>query len=221
MEGCIKGCLGIIILGVALHFIIQIGGCVYDEIKEKADKATAWRDERLAKRAQEEEFKRKQQAAIAQEEEAKRKRVAAAAEAKRQQEAAAAEAGRKQRSKADKIQTFALKDAPKVWAVYQSLKSEIDTQNGKIEELRKTLVAFGRAPEEDEDFERICAQRDEMIRSQKALYGKLEDAYIAACKFAATPGRKEYEAVHRKALEDGIREAEAAEAKFKEMRLSK
>ena len=210
MEGCFKGCVGIIILGIALHFIIKIGGCIYDEAKETADKATAWRDERLAKKAQEEELKRKQEA-----------EAARIAEAKRQQEIAAAEAEQRRLAKADKIRTFALKDAPKVWAVYQSLTSEINVQNGKIEELRNTLKTFGKDPEEDEDFKRICVQRDEMIRSQKALYLKLEDAYIAACKFAATPGRKEYGDLQKKALEDGIREAEAAEAKFREMRLNK
>ena len=205
-----KGCLGIIILVVALHFVIKIGGCVYDAVKEQADKATAWRDERLAKKAQEEEIRRKQQEEAAQ-----------AEATKRQREATIAKIQQKRQEKADKIRTFALKDAPKVWEVYQSLKSEIDLQNEKIEELRKTLVSFGRSPEEDEDFKRICAQRDEMIRSEKALYVKLEDAYIAACKFAATPGHKEYGDLHRKALDDGIREAEAAEAKFKEMRLNK
>ena len=104
---------------------------------------------------------------------------------------------------------------------YQSLKSEIDVQNGKIEDLRKTLVSFGRSPEQDEDFKRICALRDEMIRSQTALYAKLEDAYIAAKKYEASPSRKDYQELHKKALEDGILEADAAEAKFKEMRLSK
>ena len=81
MEGCLKGCVGIIILGVALHFIIRIGGCVYDEAKETADKATAWRDERLAKKAEEEEQKRKLQAEADRIAEAKRKQEAEAAEA--------------------------------------------------------------------------------------------------------------------------------------------
>ncbi len=114
-----------------------------------------------------------------------------------------------------------MKDAPKVWAVYQSLQSEIDVQNGKIEELRKTLVAFGKEPEQDVDFQRICALRDDMTRSRKALRTKLEDAYIASRKYEASPSRKDYQELHKKALEDGIMEADAAEAKFKEMRLNK
>ena len=198
-----KGCIvAIVAFGATVWLLSYVEGYVH--------KACKWRDERLAKKAEQAEIEKAQRA------EAER-----IAEAKRQQEAAAAEAERKRQEKADKIQTFALKDAPKVWAVYQSLKSEIEVQNGKIEDLRNTLVSFGRSPEEDEDFKRICVLRDEMIRSQKALYTKLEGAYIAACKFAATPGHKEYGDLHKKAIEDGLREAEAAEARFKEMRLSK
>ena len=206
----LKGCLGIIVLLFALCLALKICGCIYDEAKEAAGKATAWRDERLARKAQEKELNKKKQA------EAER-----IAEIKRQQEAAAVEAERKRQAKADKIQEFALKDAPKVWSVYQSLKSEIDVQNDKIEDLRKTLVSFGRVAEEDEDFKRICALRDEMVRSRATLQSKLEDAYIAAKKYEASPSRKDYQELHKKALEDGILEADAAEAKFKEMRLSK
>ena len=101
------------------------------------------------------------------------------------------------------------------------MQSEIDVQNGKIEELRKTLEAFGKDPWRDVDFQRICDLRDDMIRSRKALRTKLEDAYIASRKYEASPSRKDYQELHKKALEDGILEADAAEAKFKEMRLNK
>ena len=128
---------------------------------------------------------------------------------------------RRQMAKDAKIRAFALKDAPRVWSVYQALQGEIDMQNGKIEELRKTLVAFGKIPEQDVDFTRICSLRDEMVRSRTALRTKLEDAYIAAKKYEAAPSRKDYQALHIKAIEDGILEADAASAKFKEMRLNK
>ena len=148
---------------------------------------------------------------------AKKEEAARIAEVKRVQE----ENKRRQEEKDEKIRSFALKEAPKVWAVYQSLQSEIDVQNGKIEKLRKTLVSFDKAPEQDVDFQRICALRDEMIRSWKALRTKLEEAYIASRKYEASPSRKDYQELHKKALEDGILEADAAEAKFKEMRLNK
>ena len=126
-----------------------------------------------------------------------------------------------QKAKDEKIQAFTLKEAPKVWEVYQSLQSEIDVQAEKIEELRKSLETFGRTPVEDTDFVRICALRDEMKRSRDALRTKLEDAYIAARKYEAAPSRKDYQELHKKALEDGILEADAASVRFKEMRLNK
>ncbi len=94
-------------------------------------------------------------------------------------------------------------------------------QNEKIEELRKSLESFGRSPEQDTDFVRICALRDDMTRSRDALRTKLEDAYIAAKKYEAAPSRKDYQELHKKALEDGILEADAASARFKEMRRNK
>ncbi|MBO4709859.1 MAG: hypothetical protein J5727_08810 [Kiritimatiellae bacterium] len=144
-----------------------------------------------------------------------------AQKAKEAEETRIAEAKRRQKAKDEKIQAFALKEAPKVWEVYQSLRSEIDVQDEKIEELRKSLETFGRTPEEDTDFVRICALRDEMKRSRDALRTKLEDAYIAARKYEAAPSRKDYQELHKKALEDGILEADAASARFKEMRLNK
>ena len=83
------------------------------------------------------------------------------------------------------------------------------------------LVSFDKSPDQDMDFQRICALRDDMVRSWKALRIKLEDAYIASRKYEASPSRKDYQEIHQKALEDGILEADAAEAKFKEMRLNK
>lgn len=190
-----QGCLVIILIIV----VWKIGGCAVDQFTE-------WRDEK-AKQVEQEKAREETEERIAEE---NRKKAEAEAEARHRQEV-----------KDEKIRSFALKDAPKVWAVCQSLQSEIDVQNGKIEELRKTLVAFGKEPEQDVDFQRICALRDDMTRSRKALRTKLEDAYIASRKYEASPSRKDYQELHKKALEDGILEADAAAAKFKEMRLNK
>ena len=201
-----QGCLVIILIIV----VWRIGGCAVDQFTE-------WRTER-AKQAELRKVQEEEAARIA------KAKIEAQAEAKRIQEEKRriqAEKKRIQEAKDEKIRSFALKEAPKVWAVYQSLQSEIDVQNGKIEELRKTLEAFGKDPDRDVDFQRICDLRDDMIRSRKALRTKLEDAYIASRKYEASPSRKDYQELHKKALEDGILEADAAEAKFKEMRLNK
>ena len=194
-EGCL-GCLAAV--GFLVLFVMAAV-----TIKSKIHDWSIARSNEKAKQAMAEKAKKDAEARIAEE---NRRKI----EDKQRQEA-----------KDEKIQTFALKDAPKVWAVYQSLLSELDGQNAKIEELRKTLVAFGKIPEQDEDFNRICSLRDEMIRSQKALRRKLEDAYIAAKKYEAAPSRKDYQELLKKALEDGVLEADAASARFKEMRLNK
>lgn len=185
--------VGVGCLGVVALFVL-IGAALLGW-----DKFTSWRAARQAEEASRME----------------------AQKAKEAEETRIAEAKRRQKAKDEKIQAFALKEAPKVWEVYQSLRSEIDVQDEKIEELRKSLETFGRTPEEDTDFVRICALRDEMKRSRDALRTKLEDAYIAARKYEAAPSRKDYQELHKKALEDGILEADAASARFKEMRLNK
>ena len=213
-----KSCIGCGIGCAVLLFGLPIAFGVFNISKIETKNFFERRRERQAEEDKKIEQQKAQQAEAARLAEAKRRQEAEAAEAKRRQEAEAAEVERRRQAKESKIQTFALKEAPKLWSVHQALKSEIDVQNGKIEELRETLVMFGKSPEQDEDFKHICAMRDEMVRSQKAMYAKLEDAYIAACKFAATPSRKDYQEMHRKALEDGIREAAAAETRFREMR---
>ena len=186
------GCLGIVVLIGLVSLVVVM-------VSNGWDHFTAWRTER-----QSEETKRVE-----------------AQKAQAAERARIAEAKRRQEAKDEKIQAFALKEAPKVWEVYQSLKSEIDVQNEKIEELRKSLETFGRSPEQDTDFVRICALRDEMNRSREALRIKLEDAYVASKKYEAAPSRKDYQELHKKALEEGILEADHAEAKFKEMRRNK
>ena len=190
-----KGCL--VAVGCLVLLLVAMVGI---------GKISSLHDEHVAEKARQVELDK-----------AKKEEAARIAEVKRVQE----ENKRRQEEKDEKIRSFALKEAPKVWAVYQSLQSEIDVQNDKIDELRKVLVSFDKSPDQDMDFQRICALRDDMVRSWKALRIKLEDAYIASRKYEASPSRKDYQEIHRKALEDGILEADAAEAKFKEMRLNK
>ena len=142
-------------------------------------------------------------------------------EEQRQKMLAEEAARRKEQSKEEKIRTFALNEIPSVWEEYQTLQSEIRVQQNNILELRRTLTTFGINPDDDSDYKRICAQRDEMIKSIKDLRVKLEDAYIAFRKYEAKPTNKDYRALMRKAIEDGIQEADAAAARFKEMRMTK
>ena len=123
--------------------------------------------------------------------------------------------------KIEKIKTFALKEMPSAWATYQSLQSEIDVQNGKIDDLSNSLRAFDRNPERDEDFLRIRGLRDDMVQTCDTLWKRLEDAYLASKKFEAAPTSGNNKELLKRALEDGISEADAAAKKFQEMRLEK
>jgi len=204
-------CLGLI---GAIHEKYGAKGCLVSTgclvllfvVLVAMEKVSSYRKEYLS------EKERLSQEEIARQEEASR-----IADARRIQE----ENKRIQEAKDEKIRSFALKNAPRVWAVYQSLQSEIDVQNEKIAELRKTLISFDKEPDQDMDYQRICTLRDEMIYSRKTLRIKLEDAYIASRKYEAAPSRKDYQELHKKALEDGIMEADAATEKFKGMRLNK
>lgn len=209
-QGCCVGCLSVVVASFVLWGVYRGIAWLCDFSREKYNAVIAWRDERLAERNRQEALVQwKQQEA----QNAEQRRLA--------EEARLAEEQRRKNEQEEKIRSFALKEASGVWAAYQALQSEIEVQNVKIEELRDTLVKFGKVPDEDADFKRITALRDDMIRSHKGLRKKLEDAYITWRKYEAAPSRKDYQELHRKAIEDGIREADAASEKFKEMRLNK
>lgn len=132
-----------------------------------------------------------------------------------------ADAARREALREDKLRTFAIKNADGLWRTYQMLKGEIDGQNKRIEDLKSAFAEFEKNPDEDVDYRRICGLRDGMVRSCQIMRGKIEDAYLAFVKFEATLGKNEYSEIMRKALDEGIHEAESAERKFKEMKEKK
>jgi len=141
--------------------------------------------------------------------EAERK-AAAIAEEKRRVEA--------RRNREERIRAFAIKEAPTLWRTYQDLLGAIAEQDNRIVDLEKTLKDFDKEPSQDKDYMGICAMRDEMTTVAKSMRTRIEDAYLAYCKFQATPSRREYDELQRKILEDGIREAEGAMKHFDRMR---
>ena len=216
-----KGCLGCLVVAVGMMVVLHVGGCIFTIGDIELTRLKNWRNERLVRKAEQRERKKAQVAEASRLAEEKRRATEAAEVVKRKQAEQLAAQKRRKEAKDEKIRSFALKDAIEVWRVYQSLQSEIDVQSNKISELRRTLETFGKTPDVDEDFKQICLMREEMIRSHAVLRKCLEDAYLAKCKFEATPGRKDYREQHRRALEDGVREASAIADRFKEMRLNK
>ena len=190
-DGCLKT-IGLLVAGL----ILLVGGClIKNAVKEQ-----------IAEHAE-----RKEQAA----------RDAENARARAEQEArelsAKKEAERKAFQREDKLRAFILKEAPTLWTSYQSLSAGVSNQNAKIDKLRETLKDFGKDPDGDTDFRRICSMRDDMVGSLKSMRIKIEDAYLAARKYEATPSKKEYDELRRKLLEDGVQEAESAQQRFMNM----
>ena len=191
------GCaLTLVGAGLILFTLWKVGGCCVDVYHEQAAEIKAKKDLRVQA-----------------EERAKRE-----AERKARELAQKKEVARQAASREEKLRSFTLKEAPILWTTYQNLQAEIENQNEKIDELRGALESFGRDPDADADFKRICSMRDEMIGSLRTMRTKIEDAYLAARKYEATPSRKDYAELRRKLLEDGIQEAESAAKKFTEMR---
>ncbi len=184
-----------IVVNVALATIGAIRGCVRDTWQECRD---AW-NARVERRVQAEQE----------------------TERKAQELAQKREAARQASSRDAELRSFTLKEAPILWTTYQNLQAEIENQNKKIADLRKSLEAFGHDPDSDADFKRVCSMRDEMIGSLRTMRTKIEDAYLASLKYEATPGKKEYGDLMRKALEDGVQEADAASAKYKNLSQTK
>ena len=123
--------------------------------------------------------------------------------------------------KIEKIRDFALREAPSMWEAYQRLGTEIDVQAHKIEDLKKEIVGFGRDPNANAGFNQLVFNLEDMRRMRDSLMKKMEAAFLAKAKYDATPGHGDTEALWKKAQEDGIQEAEAAERRFLEMKESK
>ncbi len=118
----------------------------------------------------------------------------------------------------DALRSFALKESPAIWQMVQQLRTEVAERRKAIAQLRTDLQEFGTNPDSDPDYLKLGKDVDAMLDSLSGIFVNLEKAYIAAKKFEATPGRNDYEATMRAALEGGIKEAESATRRFKEMR---
>jgi len=193
------GCLGILLLFWIGPIIWQWGTDALAGVKSRYD-------ERVAQRQAEKDA-------------AERQRLA---EKRRLRDEAVRKAEEDARLKREsRLREFTVKEAPSLWKAYQDLQGAIAEQDKRIADLAKTLEEFDKDPSQDADYVRISSMRDEMVAAVKSMHSKIEDAYIAYCKFQATPSRRDYDELRRKILVDGIREAEAATKRFDQMRTAK
>ena len=115
------------------------------------------------------------------------------------------------------LQDFAMKESPKIWQTIQTMRAEMSTSAAKIKNLREELKLFDRNPESDEDYKALAAGLQELRHAYDAIFDKLADAYIAAKKYEASPSRKDYQDTMKRALEDGIQDANMATERYKAM----
>ena len=237
------GCGGLIVGFILVIIILNIGSCIVGKIWDgtqevlaerhaKQEIADAKAREKLAleeaEKALAEAKTSEARRAAAQAEKRRKREEAEAAERREREETARREAAqqmeaaaKREEAKADKLRTFALRDAPVIWKTYEQLKAAIVEQDVRIKDLAETLREFDKNPETDSDYQAICAARGEMETSLKGIRRKLEEAYLAYCRFKATPSHKEYEELMRKALDDGMQAADAATRKFEQMKVDK
>ena len=115
------------------------------------------------------------------------------------------------------LQDFALKESPQISATIQMLRAEMTDSGNKLKKLRAELLEFDRNPDADEDYRALAAGLRELRHTYDAIFDKLEDAYIAAKKYEASPSRKDYQQTMKRALEDGIQDANMATERYKAM----
>lgn len=115
------------------------------------------------------------------------------------------------------LQDFALKESPQIHVTIQMLRAEMTDSGNKLKKLRADLVEFERNPEADEDYKALLAGLKELRHAYDAIFDKLEDAYIAAKKYEASPSRTDYQQMMKRALEDGIQDANMATERYKVM----
>ena len=115
------------------------------------------------------------------------------------------------------LQDFALKESPQIHATIQMLRAEMTDSGAKIKKLRADLLEFDRNPDADDDYKALVAGLKELRHAYDAIFDKLEDAYIAAKKYEASPSRKDYQQMMKRALEDGIQDANMATERYKAM----
>ena len=115
------------------------------------------------------------------------------------------------------LQDFALRESPQIHTTIQMLRAEMTDSGNKLKKLRADLLEFDRDPDADEDYKSLLVGLKELRHAYDAIFDKLEEAYIAAKKYEASPSRKEYQQMMQRAFEDGIQDANMATERYKAM----
>lgn len=117
-----------------------------------------------------------------------------------------------------KLREFSLREVPQLWQSYREIGGEIEIRTQKLSDLKGTLRKFGKDPDADMDVKRLGNQIADLVRIRSDLHQKLEEVYLQSRKFAASGQNAHTEKLRQQALEESLKEAEAVERRFKEMR---
>ena len=115
------------------------------------------------------------------------------------------------------LRDFALKESPSIWQVVQQVRAEVRARKESIAQLRADLKLFGKNPDDDQDCQNLNKNVDVLLDSLVKIFLNLENAYIASKKYEASPSRKDYQDTMKRALEDGIQDANMATERYKAM----
>ena len=210
-NGCM-GCAGIILLiFIGGPMLIEIFNPILTDMFNLGRKCILDRQDRHERRIAEEKEKEILQKQADED-------VAALKRAELEEQKRKEHEKQKLAEREERLKSFILHDAPSMMLAYRNLEAEIRVQNKRIDELSRTLRTFGRNPESDPDYIRIVTMRQELDGMLKSIRRKMEDVYLAAKKFEATPGASNSAELKQHALDDGIREADAIVQKFEEMK---
>ena len=114
----------------------------------------------------------------------------------------------------ERFRSFSIKENRMVWDCLDRLRAEVETQEGIIGELEKTLVDFGRDPEADVDLLHIRGLQKELVNDMIAVSNRLVDAYLASVRHSIMPNSIEFTKLRDRAMRDGLLTAERINRKL-------
>lgn len=112
------------------------------------------------------------------------------------------------------LRDFALKESPKLWQTVQTIRAQVATRRKGLARLRSDLKEFNIKPETDADYRRLQGEIDTLLDGLASVFDCLEQAYIAAKKFELSPASASHEEVMKRALEEGVKEADNAARRY-------
>lgn len=128
------------------------------------------------------------------------------------------EAARREAGIDAEFRSFVEKDAPAAKRCLDGLRAEAESQKVKEDGLRRTLQNFGRDPDSDEDFKKLCKYRQELLDEISNVSNRLVTAYIASVKYSAAPSRQGMFELRENALQEGIASAAAAYSRYEKLK---